>query len=50
MYLALLKHPQNSETELALLYNGVCVACVFLFVCLLHGISMGGDGKSSTGV
>lgn len=28
MYLALLKNPQNSETELALLYNGVCVVCV----------------------
>ena len=30
MYLALFKNPQNSE--LALLYNGVCCVCVF--VCL----------------
>ena len=31
MYLALLKNPQNSESDLALLYNGVWVR---MFVCL----------------
>ena len=38
MYLALFKNPQNSE--LALLYNGICCVCVF--VCLFIAWNIGG--------